>query len=264
MALGMVTIVMLSPLLWMLMQSFKYPLDTIAYPPKFVFPPTLENYVNVLGRPGLARSFFDSCTIAVLSVGLAMLVGVPAAYSFARFQYRFKPDLAFFVLSTRMMPYVVAIIPFMKAFRSLGISDTHLGIIAVHVLLHLALVVWTMRAFFMNIPVEVEEAALLDGCTWASAIARITLPLAAPGLAATAVLSFIFSWNDLLFGYALTSNVVRTIPVRFATEFIGYLEVDWGAVSAAGVLAVAPVVVFLLLVEKHLVRGFSLGLLDGR
>ena len=261
-ALLIITIGFLFPLVWMFLQSIKQPLDTIAYPPKFVFSPTLDNYFDVFSRQGIGRSFFDSFVIALASVGLAIVIGVPAAYSFARFQYRFKDDLAFFLLSTRMMPYIIVLIPFMRIFSKLHLSDTYFSMVSVHILLHLALVVWMMRAFFIAIPKEIEEAAVIDGCTWFSGVTRITLPLVAPGLAATAVISFIFSWNDLMFGYALTSYNIRTIPVRFATEFVGYLEVNWGSVSAAGIVAVTPVLVFMLFVEKYLVKGFTLGMIQ--
>lgn len=261
-ALLIITIGFLFPLFWMFLQSTKQPLDTIAYPPKFLFTPTLNNYIDVFSRQGIGRSFFDSFIIAIASVGFAVLIGLPAAYSFARYQYRFKDDLAFFLLSTRMMPYVIVLIPFIQIFSKINLSDTYFSMISIHILLSLALVVWMMRAFFIAIPKEIEEAALLDGCSWFSVITRVILPLVAPGLAATAVISFIFSWNDLMFGYALTSYNIRTLPVRFATEFVGYLEVNWGSVSAAGIVAVVPVLVFMLFVEKHLVKGFTLGMIE--
>lgn len=258
---SILALIMLFPIIWLFLQSLKQPLDTIAQPPKFVFLPTLDNFKEVLSRPGIIKSFVDSLTIALCSVGLAIAVGAPAAYSFARFKYKGKEDIAFFLLTTRMMPYIVVLIPFLRIFARLGINDSYAGMIPAHVLLNLALVVWMLRAFFLSISPEIEEAALLDGCGWWSVITHIVLPLAIPGLAATAVLSFIFSWNDLLFGYALTSSEIRTIPVRFSTEFIGYTEINWGAISAAGILATAPVLILVVLVEKHLVRGFTLGVL---
>ena len=250
------------PVLWLLVQSIKIPVDTIAIPPKIIFKPTLKNYLDVFSRAGLAKSFLDSFIIAVSSVGIAIMFGAPAAYSFARYTFKGKEDIAFFILTTKMMPYIVVVIPFVQIFAKLKLNDTYVSIILCHTLLHIAIVVWMMRAFFMNVPVSVEEAALIDGCSRLGVLRRITLPIIAPGFFATGILSFIFSWNELMFSYALTSSNIRTIPTRFATEFIGYLEIQWGSISAAGILAIIIPVVLILLIEKHLVQGFTFGVLE--
>lgn len=251
----------LFPIYWLLLQSFKVPLDTIANPPKFIFSPTLRNYLEVFSRPGLLKSFLSSFIIAVGSVLVALLFGAPAAYGFARYKFKGKEHFAFFILSTKLMPYIVVIIPFVQIFGRLHLTDTYFSLIISHVLIHLALVVWMLRAFIQNVPVSIEEAALVDGCTRMGALVRIVLPLITPGLVATGLLSFIFSWNELLFSLALTTQKIRTLPVRFATEFVGYTAIDWGAISASGILGIILPIIIILSIEKYLVSGFSFGVL---
>jgi len=252
----------LFPVIWLFLQSLKIPLDTVAIPPKFIFKPTFRNYIDVFSRTGLAKSFLNSFLIAVGSVSIALLVGAPAAYSFARYKFKGKENIAFMILTTKMMPYIVVVIPFVQIFARLKLVDTYISLILCHTLLHFALVVWMLRAFFQNIPRSIEDAALIDGCSRIGVLFKITLPIIMPGLIATSILSFIFSWNELMFGYALTSSNIRTIPVRFATEFIGYLEINWGSVSAAGILAIIIPIVLILSIEKYLVKGFTFGVLD--
>lgn len=252
----------LFPIYWLLLQSLKVPLDTIAYPPKFFFSPTLRNYQLVLSRPGLLMSFFSSFIIAAGSVLVALLFGAPAAYSFARYNFKGKEHFAFFILSTKLMPYIVVVIPFVQIFGRLHLTDTYFSLIISHVLIHLALVVWMLRAFIQNVPISVEEAARIDGCTRMGALVRVVFPLIVPGLVATGLLSFIFSWNELLFALALTTQKIRTLPVRFATEFIGYTAIDWGAISASGILGIILPIVIVLSIEKYLVSGFTFGVLE--
>jgi multiple sugar transport system permease protein len=260
--ISILLVISLFPIIWLILQSIKIPLDTISIPPKLLFKPTIENYTDVFTRVGLTKSFFYSFIIAACSVAIAIALGAPAAYSFARYTFKGKEDIAFFILTTKMMPYIVVVIPFVQIFATLKLSDTLIGLILCHTLLNLALVVWMMRAFFLNVPIAVEEAGLIDGCTRIGVLKRITLPIVAPGFFATGILAFIFSWNELMFAYALTSSKVRTIPTRFATEFIGYLEVQWGSISAAGIIAIILPIALMIIIEKHLVRGFTFGVLE--
>jgi len=253
--------VVLFPLIWIIMQSLKTYFDTIAVPPKVIFSPVLQNYRDVLNRPGFIFSFRDSLIVALGSVGLVLLIGTPCGYALARFKFRGREDIGFFLLSTRMMPPIVVIVPFIRIFHSLGIADTHLGLILGHILVNLALVVWLMRGFFTDVPREIEEAAMLDGCSQMSAFSRVILPLVVPGLVATALLSFLFSWNEFLFALTLTSIKVKTLPVYMASEFVGYLAVQWGPLSAAGILAILPTLIFIAVIQKHLVRGLTFGAL---
>jgi len=251
----------LFPITWIVLQSFKSYFDTIAVPPKILFSPVWRNYIDVLGRVRFFSSFRDSLVIALGSVGLTLLIGTPFSYALTRFNFKGRDNIAFFVLSTRMMPPIVVIVPFIRIFHMLNIADTHLGLILAHVLVNLALVIWMMRGFFSSIPREIEEAAIVDGCSQMGAFWWVTLPLSAPGLVATAILAFLFSWNELLFALTLTSLKVKTLPVYMATEFVGYLAVQWGPLSASGVLAILPPLFFIIFIQKHLVRGLTFGAL---
>ena len=254
-------LIVLFPITWIILQSLKSYFDTIAVPPKILFSPVWKNYVDVLSRVGFFSSFRDSLVVALGSVGLALLIGTPFSYVLARFDFKGRDNIAFFVLSTRMMPPIVVIVPFIRIFHILNIADTHVGLILAHVLVNLALVVWMMRGFFSSIPREIEEAAIVDGCSQMGAFWSVTLPLSAPGLVATALLSFLFSWNEFLFALTLTSLKVKTLPVYMASEFVGYLAVQWGPLSASGVLVILPTLAFIIFIQKHLVRGLTFGAL---
>lgn len=259
MVLVLISIIWLFPLLWIVLQSLKSYFDTIAVPPRFLFAPTLKNYIEVFGKTGFVKSFLDSMVIALCSVGICAAVGAPFGYVLARHDFRGKSDIGFFILSTRMLPAIVIIVPFVRLFRVLGLVDTYFGVILGHVILNLALVVWMTKGFFDGIPREVEEAAWIDGCSYLGAFVKIVFPLAVPGVVATAILAFLFSWNELLFALTLSSFAVKTIPVFMASEFVGYLAVNWGALSAAGVVAIVPTIVFIMIVQKHIVRGLTFG-----
>lgn len=257
--LSVITIAVLFPLCWILLQSFKLPPDTIAFPPKFVFHPTLDNYLSVFHRTGFVSAFQDSLIVSLGSVGIAMLVGTPFGYALSRFSFVGKRNMAFFVLSTRMLPPIVVIIPFVRIFNYLRIIDTRLGLITAGVLVNLALVVWITRAFFSSVPREIEEAALIDGCSYFKAFVMVTLPLIVPGLVATFILGYMFAWNEFIFALTLTSFNVRTLPVYMATEFVGYLAIRWGELSAAGVIAILPSLVFVAVTQRYLVQGLTFG-----
>ena len=249
----------LLPLLWILSQSFKNSFDAIASPPKFLFQPILSNYINTIHREGFLNAFRDSLVVSLGSILLTLAIGTPFGYVLSRFSFRGKEDIGFYILSTRMLPPIVVIVPFVRIFNAFGLLDSYFGLIIAGILVNLALVVWMMRAFFLGVPQEIEEAALIDGCTRLEALRRVVMPLISPGLVATAVLSFLFSWNEFIFALSLTSFNVRTLPVYMATEFVGYLATDWGGLSAAGVLATLPGLIFIIAIQKYLVRGLTFG-----
>lgn len=249
----------LFPVVWIVLQSLKSYFDVIAVPPRFVFTPTLANYESVLVKTGFLRAAFDSALVSVGAVSLSLLIGVPFAYALSRFEFRGREDVAFFILSTRMLPAIVVIVPFVQIFNRLGLSDSYAGLILAHFLVCIALVVWVMRGFFNGIPHELDEAAIVDGASPLRAFLSIVLPLARPGLVSVASLSFLLSWNEFLFALSLTSFDVRTLPVFMATEFIGFLAVDWARLSAAGIMATLPIVVLVAVLQRHLVSGLSLG-----
>ena len=258
-AMIFICIVALSPILWIGTQAFKSYFDTIAVPPKIFFAPVLDNLRLVLAKPGFLASIRDSFIMAAGSSILGLLLGTPCGYALARLRYRGSEGVGFFLLITRMVSPIVIIIPLNRAFQFFGLIDTHFGLILAHTFINIGLVVWMMRGFFQDIPDSLEEAARLDGCSNIQAFYKIALPTTAPGLAATTIFCFLFSWNELMMALTLTSLNVRTSPVFVISEFVGYLAVEWGLLSAAGILIVLPMLIFVVAIQKNLVRGLTMG-----
>jgi len=249
----------MAPIAWMVLQSLKSRLDVIAFPPRFLFTPTLANFASVLGSASFQNALFGSLLVGTCSVAISLLTGVPFAYAITRLKFRGREELGHFILSTKMLPAIVVAVPFVQVFRALGLLDTYVAVILAHVLLSLAVVVWVMRGFFQALPHELEEAAKLDGASPLRSFVSIVLPLAAPGLVTVAALGFIFSWNDLFFALTLTSLHVQTLPVFLGTQYVGFLAVDWGRLSAAGLLSTLPIVALTLVLQRFLIRGLSMG-----
>jgi multiple sugar transport system permease protein len=258
-AMILICAVALSPILWIGTQAFKSYFDTIAVPPKVFFNPVLDNFRQVLAKPGFLTSIRDSFIMAAGSSILGLLLGTPCGYALARLRYRGAEGVGFFLLITRMVSPIVIIIPLNRAFQFFGLIDTHVGLILAHTFINIGLVVWMMRGFFQDIPDSLEEAARLDGCSNIQAFYKVALPTTAPGLAATTIFCFLFSWNELMMALTLTSLEVRTTPVFIISEFVGYLAVEWGLLSAAGILIVLPMLIFVVAIQKNLVRGLTMG-----
>jgi multiple sugar transport system permease protein len=193
-----------------------------------------------------------------VAICVSVLFGVPAAYSLSRFDFKGKRDMAFFILSTRMAPPIGVLIPMYLLFSRLRLIDTHLALIIMYINLNVSVVVWMMMGFFKDIPVDLEEAALIDGCSRLQALRRVVLPLAAPGLAATMIFCTFLSWNEFMWALILTSYVAKTAPVA-ALEFIQFRHILWGQLMAAGTIMSFPVLLFALLTQRQLVRGLTLG-----
>ncbi len=257
--LGFCVVVFMAPIAWMILQSLKSPIDAIAIPPKFLFSPTFDNYVAVLTSRGFQEAFLGSLIVAVSSVGIGLVLGVPFAYALARLPVPGNEEISHFILSTKMLPAIVVIAPLVQVYRQLGILDTHVGLVLAHILIVLAVIVWVMRGFFEGLPQALEEAAMVDGVSLPRIFVSIILPVAVPGLVTVAALSFILSWNDLFFALTLTSSKVKTLPLFMGTEYVGFLAVDWGKLSAAGLLAITPIVVLVLVLQRYLVRGLAMG-----
>jgi multiple sugar transport system permease protein len=246
------------PLFWMLETAFKSRIDFLSMPPKFLFMPTLQNFNDIFSSQDFVKSYYNSIIISASSVVFGLLIGVPAAYGICRFKFKGKSNLAFWILSTRFAPPVVVLIPFFIVYKKLGLSDTYFGLTLIYLMINLPLVIWIMYGFFKDIPIELEEAATVDGSSPFNVFLKIVLPLVAPGLVATAILSLIFSWNELMFALILTSSNTRTLPVAI-NNFVSYQEIAWGSLSAAGMMAILPVAIFTLLIQKYLVSGLTFG-----
>jgi len=252
------SIVVIFPILWMCSTAFKTRVDIFAMPPVWLLKPVMSNYYRVFVKDFFLRYYINSLIVSALAVSFALLVGIPCGYGLSRFEFKHKEDLAFWILSTRMAPPVFVIIPFFILWRRLGLTDTYVGLAILYALLNLGLVVWLMRAFFDGIPKELEEVALLDGCSRLQALLKIVLPLCKPGLMAAGLFSFIMCWNEFLFALVLTSGNMRTAPVA-VSGYITFRGINWGPMAAAGTLIILPVLIIALLGQKSLVRGFMQG-----
>lgn len=262
-ALLATTAVFLYPVVYMVASSLRYGTAALEVPPRlFFFWPSWDSYRSVFATTDFGRDFVNSVIISTLSVALSLALGVPAAYALARYRFRGASDIAFFVLSTRMTPPIAAAIPYFLLAKQLGLLDRHAGLVIMYTLGNLSFAIWMLRAFIAEIPAEIEDAALVDGCSRWSILSRVVLPLVGPGLAATAVFCFIMSWNEFLFAFLFTGREAKTAPVAIA-GFITALGIRWGEMSAAGTMVVAPVLAFAILVRRQLVRGMTLGGVNG-
>jgi sorbitol/mannitol transport system permease protein len=245
------------PILWTLLTAFKTEADAAAIPPVFVFHATLDNFRTVFDSNYLSY-FKNSVLIAGGSTLLALGFGLPAAYGLAFNPSKHTPKVLSWVLSTKMLPVVGALIPLIIIYKRVGLYDSRLGMILLYAALNLPLVIWMMRSFFADLPREVIEAAVVDGAGVLRVLTRIVIPLSAPGLVATVLLSLIFSWNEFLLAVNLTAANSGTLPV-FISGFMTSEGLFWAKMSAASTLAVAPVILAGWLAQRSLVRGLTFG-----
>jgi multiple sugar transport system permease protein len=248
-------LIILSPFLWLVQLAFRPAAD--IFEDSLWFTPTLSGFTSLL-QGNFLKSFGNSLLVSTLSTGFSLLIGVPAAYALTRWQFKGRDRIALWILVTRMAPPIAFTIPFFLAYQYLGLQDTVAGLAIVYLTFNLSIVIWLMQTFFEAVPASLEEAAWIDGCGVWQAFWRVSLPLTAPGLAATAVLCFIFSWNDFFYALILTRTNAITAPVAIV-NFLQYEGWEWSKIAAGGTLVMLPVVVFTLLVRKYLVRGLTAG-----
>jgi len=260
-AIIVVLIVLLSPFLWLLQMSFKSNDLILQFPPPLIFRPTLENYTS-LWHSAFSSSFVNSLLSASFSTALALLFGIPAAYALSRWAERGKHALSFAILVTRMAPPIAFTIPFFLFYRWIGLLDTVTGLVLIYTSFNLPLVIWMMQPFFESVPQSLEEAALVDGASARTIFLKIVLPMVAPGIAATAILCFLYAWNDFFFALILTRTNARTAPVA-VVNFMNYEGWEWGKIAAGGSLVMAPVLIFSLAVRRYLVSGLTAGAVKG-
>jgi multiple sugar transport system permease protein len=247
------------PLAWMLLGSLKTQAEFMAYPPRWMFEPTLDNYAKVLVQGDFLKFTFNSLVIALGSTALSLVLGVPAAYSIARYR---QTMLGMALLTARMAPGIAFLIPWFILFSKLRMVDTYPAVMLTHMVVVLPLVIWVMVGFFEELPRELEEAALIDGCTLLGVFQRIALPLTRPGVLATAILGIIASWNNFIFSLVIAGNSTRTLPVA-VFNFVSYDSLNWGGLTAASTIITLPVLLMTFLVQKHIVRGLTFGALKG-
>ena len=279
------------PLAWIIMTGLKTGPDSISYPPKIIFSPSTDGYCNlfntrsrqtdeyiaslppaqsqcesnaraqqmvIAGPSNFLPRFINSLIIAFGSTILSVGFGVMAAYAFSRFKVPLKDDLLFFILSTRMMPPIAVAIPIYLMYRELGLSDTRLGMILLYSAVNVSLAVWLLKGFIDEIPREYEEAAMVDGYTRLQAFRKVVLPQATTGIVATAIFCLIFAWNEYAFAVLLTSGTAQTAP-PFIPIIIGEGGMDWPAVAAGTTLFLVPILIFTVVLRKHLLRGITFG-----
>ena len=247
----------LLPVLWLLQMSFKTGVDAFRMPPLLLFTPTFENYLGLL-QERFPKFFMNSVVVSLTTTALSMLLGVPAAYAMARARFRGSEGLRLWILFTRMVPPIAVALPFFLMFRTAGLLDTRLALVIVYLTFNLGLVIWTMEVFFAGIPPSLEEAARIDGASVLRIFLKVSLPLSAPGLATTAILCFLFSWNDFFFSLVLTRTQAMTAPVGII-NFLNYEGWEWGKIAAGGTVVMLPVILFALLVRRYLISGLLTG-----
>jgi multiple sugar transport system permease protein len=254
------------PIYWLASNSFKYDIDIFSIPPLW-FPtnPTLKHYHEVfIERPFLTYAF-NSLIIALATTAISVTLGTMAGYALARFRYpgQWRYQISFWILSTRMMPPIVSIIPLYLAFNYFHMLNTKTAVVIAYTAFNLPFATWMMKSYFQDLPAELEEAAIVDGDTRWGAFLHVALPLARPGLAATAIFCMIIAWNEFLLALIVTlTEQSQTLPIGIAGRVTQY-NTYWGEISAAGFTACIPIVIFAFIVQRHLVRGLSFGAVKG-
>jgi multiple sugar transport system permease protein len=251
----------LFPVIWMVLSSLKTQSDAYAIPPKWVFWPTFMNYREILFNRNLVNYAGNSLIIASFTTIITLFIATFAAYSLSRYRNTYSRDLAFFILSTRMAPPVMVVLPIYLMFRDfLHLYNTYPGLILAHVAFNLPLAVWLLRGFMLDIPLQLDEAARIDGANRWTILWKVIFPLTRPGLAASGILCFIFSWNEFFFSLVLTGRKTRTLPVT-VTSFVSGMGIEWGELNAAGTIIMIPLLIFAIAMQKYLIQGLTLGAL---
>lgn len=257
-------ILFLLPIVWMLLNSFKEQRDIMTVPPVFFFEPTLDNYLQNLERADIGPRMLNTTIIAVGGALISVLLGGMAGYALARIPLRGAATIGALILASRGVPPIALAVPMFMVARNLGVLDMHITVILAYCSFLIPYVMWLMRGFFLALPKELEESAMIDGCSRFGAFWRIIVPISLPGFAATAIFSVILAWEELLFALVLTSRDATTIAVAI----VGMASdtqtgADWGALSAIGMLSVLPVIVLALVVQKWLIQGLADGATKG-
>lgn len=264
----------LFPILWIFGMAFKSVEDILVYPPKFFFTPTLDNFKTVLNIAGAGAgqtgagsgilsvnflsSYINSFVISMGALLVSVVVAIPAAYGIARYNFKGKEDLAFTILSFRFAPELLVIIPLFIIFQKIGLYDTYLGLIWVYQLITLPMIIWILRGDIEQVSKDLEDAYMLDGFKRIQAVIKIVLPVIRPGLVSSILLSFIFAWNNFLFGFVLASGKLEPATIAIL-KITGVEKVRYGEISAAAVLVCIPTLLFAIIARKHLVSGLSMG-----
>lgn len=252
----------IAPIVYLLITSFKPPQLTFSLPPVWIFTPTLQNYIDVVTGGDFFRYFTNSLVVALVTTFIALILGAFAAYGFARFRFRGAFWLRMSVLIPQMLPPITIIVPLYVLFNGLKLTDTRTALIVSYLTFTIPLAIWMMIGFFEDVPEDLEESAMIDGCTRFQALFKVSVPIVTPGLAATAILGFLYCWNEFLYAVILTGRDARTLPVTI-TSFMTNKAILWGRIAASGSLVLIPVLIFALFAQRYLIRGLSKGAVKG-
>jgi ABC-type glycerol-3-phosphate transport system permease component len=251
------------PIIWGLLTSFKAERDVLAYPPVWLFTPTLDNYREVMfGASSILPNLWSSCVVSTSATLLTMLFAVPAAYVLARLRYPAKRASGFYVLATQMLPPVGLIIPYYLALQKLGWLDTYSGLTVIYLTFSLPFAIWLMVSYFEDVPFEMEEAALLDRAGRLRTLWYVILPQVRGGIAVTAIFVFLNAWNEFMFAVVLGGNRVRPVTVAMF-NFISVEQTQWSRLAAGAMLAMAPVILIGIFAQRHIVKGLTVGAVKG-
>ncbi len=271
-ALTLVVLFFMFPIFWIVLMSLQTNETILRSPPSMVFEPTFRNYVAIVtGKLDsnvasmditFMRNLWNSILLSAASVAVALLLGVPAAYAFARHKFRGSEEVAFTLLSFRFAPPLLVLLPLSLYFQEIGLANTYIGLIWVYQLICLPLILWIVRGYFEDISPDLEHAYRIAGHSWLSTFRRIALPLAGPGIAAAGLLAFIFAWNNFIFALVLASADKQPVTVG-ALAFVTASGIQYGQIAAAIVLSIAPTLALALYAQRYLVEGLSLGAVKG-
>lgn len=259
--IGVVTIVIVFgfPFVWMVFSSLKPNVELMNLPPRLLSNFTLDNYRSVFLETAFLSRLVNSLIVSFMAVVAGLLLGLPAAYSIARYKYK---KISFGILISRMIPGISFLIPWFIIYRTIGILDTYIGLMISHLVLTLPMIIWIMIGFFEDLPIELEEAARIDGCTVWKSFYKIMVPLCRPGIITASILAFIFSWNHFLFALILSGSKTNTLPV-IVFQFMAYEEINFGGLYAAATLITLPIIVLVLMVQKQFISGLTMGGVKG-
>ena len=255
--LSSVLVFVLFPLFWLGLASLKTRAAALKVPPEIIFLPSIEAYEKIFSS-GLANAFFNSFSIAVTNVVLSLGIGVPAAYALARMRGALQENLSFWILSIRLAPLFSIILPLYVMFQEMGLLDTRIAVAMAHLTLTLPLSVWLLMTYFRAVPVELDEAAMLDGAKAWQTLIMVILPISRPMIASVAVIVFIFSWNEFMLAFFLTSRDSQTVPVIVA-GLAGTMSFDWPLIAAISMCSMVPALIFVGFAQKHIVEGLASG-----
>ena len=257
--IALILLVVLFPLLWMLIASFKINAEILNVKRMFSFNPTLKNYMNVFVKYNFKQPIMNSFIISFVSTALALVMGLPAAYSIGRGRMHVFSGI---ILMIRIIPAISFLVPWYLMFSKLGLSGTYTALILCHLIVSLPLIIWIMIPYFETLPKELEQSAWIDGCSNFGSFMRIMLPLSAPGILTCGILAFIFSWNNFMFALILSSTRTLTLPLAIY-QFISYSNVDWGGIMASSVVITLPIIIISFFLQRYIITGLTAGAVKG-